>query len=401
MAAPTLVALDIGSSTIRVAVGEPIEDGTVNVFGYSEEPSCGIRKGDVIDFENALTSVKQALHRAEEMANVSIHSVYMLVTGGHVASTVNRGISSIMGPDGEVTESDIDRVSEAARKVNIEEGRKTIHTVNQYFSIDDQGGIINPLGMEGQSLGLKVLVVHGVTNRIRNMAKIVATIPVEIDDSAYSGLCAGLSVLSPEQKESGVLLIDLGGGTTDVLLYAPRYLALAQSLGVGGEHVTNDIAIGLKIPHSQAANLKITRGSAIADHALRGQSLALPASGVFPGQTIKLSNLNMIINARMEETLTMVKHICDREGLIGQIGGGVVLTGGGAQMKDICNLTEKIFNMPVSIGRPRNVSGLEIAVDNPAHASITGLLRYGAMAELNRSKQSLAGMIKQMVLRRK
>lgn len=381
MSAPPIVALDIGTSTIRVAVGESLQDGSVRVTGYREEPSCGIRKGEVIDIDNAVKSVKAALQGAEESADVSIRSVYMLITGGHIASMVNRGIITIMGPSGEVGESDIEEVGRAARKIKLDEGRAAIHTVNQHFNIDDQGGIMNPLEMEGRQLGLKVLIVHGAANRMRNMAKVAESVPVSIEDSAYSALCSGLSVLSPEQKESGVLLIDLGGGTTDILLYAPGYMALAESIGVGGEHVTNDIAIGLKMPHSQAAGLKIARGSALVNHSLRGQSVSLPASVGFSGRTVKLANLNMIINARMEEIFSMVKQICDAEGLLKQIGGGVVLTGGGANMREVAALAEKAFNMPATVGHPRNVSGIDIAAGNPEHAAVTGLLRYAANTE--------------------
>lgn len=400
MAVAPIVALDVGTSNIRVLVGEAVDELGVMVIGMGEEPSCGIRKGEVIDFENALTSVKVALQKAEESADVAIRDVYLLVTGRHIESAVNRGTVPLLDTSGEVTAADIDKVADASHNLKLKEGREIIHTVNQYYSVDDQSGIVNPEGMEGSNLGLKSLIIHASSGRIRNMAKIVKSVPLEIVDSVFSGLCSGLSVLTPAQKESGVLLIDLGAGSTDILLYAPRYLALAHSLGVGGEHVTNDIAIGLKLSHSQASRLKRGRGSAVIDHSLRGKSVTLAAEGGFAGRTVKLLTLNTIINARMEETFGMIRQLCDREGLLPRIGGGVVLTGGGAMMDGVDRLAEKIFSMPVSIGRPKNVSGIEIATENPEYAAVTGLLRYAVMSEQRSRKQNLAGVLKNIIFRR-
>jgi cell division protein FtsA len=400
MALAPIVALEVGTSRIRVVVGEAIEDGGVMVIGMGEEPSCGIRKGEVIEFYNATVSIRAALQRAEESADVAIRDAYLALGGRHIASTVNRGSIPLLDSSGEVSEGDIENVAKAAHNIKLEEGREIIHTVNQYYSVDDQSGIVDPLGMEGSNLGLRSLIIHGASNRMRNMAKAVASVPLEIVDSVFSGLCAGLAVLTPTQKESGVLLIDLGGGSTDILLYAPRYLALAQSIGVGGEHVTNDIAIGMKLPHSQAMRLKITRGSAIVDHSLRGKTVSLPAEGGFDGRTIKLMTLNTIINARMEETFRMIRSICEREGLLHQIGAGVVLTGGGAQMKDVERLAESVFNMPACIGRPRNVSGIEIASDNPEYAAVTGLLRYGMRNEQFSRRTNIGGVLKNLIFRR-
>lgn len=400
MANEPIVALDVGTSQIRAVVGERIDDGGVMVTGMGEEPSCGIRKGEVIDFENALTSVKAALQKAEESANVTIRRCYLLVTGSHVSSTVNRGTIPLLDSVGEVTVADMENVAKAAHSIKLEDGREILHTINQYYLIDDQTGIVNPEGMEGRDLALKSLIVHGASNRMRNLAKVVTSVPLDIDDSAFSGLCSALSVLTPSQKESGVLLIDLGGGTTDVVLYAPRYLALAQSIGVGGEHVTNDIAIGMKLSHSQAERLKKSRGSALIDHSVRGQSVALPAEGGFDGRSVRLMDLNTIINARMEETFRMIRHICDSEGLLHQLGAGVVLCGGGSCMRDVSNLAEEVFRMPASIGRPRNVSGIDIATEDPEYAGVTGLLRYSLMSGSQRGKSGLGGMIWELIFGR-
>lgn len=397
MANDPIVALDIGTSHVRAVVGERTEDGGVMVTGMGEEPSCGIRKGEVIDFDNALTSIKAALEKAEESANVTIRNCYLLVAGSHISSTVNRGTIPLLDSGGEVTRADMANVARAAHNIKLQDGREILHTINQYYVIDDQTGIVNPEGMEGRDLALKSLIVHGASNRMRNLAKVVSSVPLDIDDSAFSGLCSGLSVLTPAQKEGGVLLIDLGGGTTDFLLYAPGYLALAQSIGVGGEHVTNDIAIGMKLSHSQAERLKKSRASSLIDHSLRGQSVALPAEGGFDGRSVKLMNLNAIVNARMEETFRMIRRICDGEGLLHQLGAGVVLTGGGSYMRDIEGLAEDVFRMPAAIGRPRNVSGIEIATENPEYAGVTGLLRYAFMAESQQGKPGLGGIIKNLI----
>lgn len=397
MAVAPIVALDIGTSKIRVLVGEPREDMGMDILGMGEEPSCGVRKSEIVDFDNASISIKSALHQAEENADVSIRSVYLLLTGGHVQSIVNHGTVPIMDQNREISRGNMDDAAKAAHRANLEDDREVVHTINQYYSVDDQEGVVNPEGMEGHHLGLKVIIVHGAANRIRNNIKLVSSVPLDVGDVAFSGLCSGLSVLTPDQKETGVLLIDLGGGSTDILLYAPRYLALAKSLGIGGEHVTNDIAIGLKLPTHQAESLKRSHGSALADHALRGKSISLPPEGGFAGSAVKLLNLQTIINARMEETLNMIKHLCDDTGVLQQIGGGVVLTGGGAKMDGIDKLAEKIFNMPVSIGRPRNVSGLDVAVADPECAAATGMLRYGMMAESRERPSPFSGIFKRIL----
>lgn len=392
-----IVALDMGTSNIRALVGEAHENGGPMIIGMGEEPSCGIRKGEIIDFDNALASLKAALHKAEEQADVSIRSAYLLLTGGHITSFTNRGTIPIMSNTREISRSHIDEVGEVARRTNLKEDREVIHTVNQRYSVDDQDNVVNPAGMEGAHLGLQVTIIHGAANRIRNNIKVISSVPLSVEDVAFSGLCSSLAVLTPQQKESGVLLIDMGGGTTDILLYAPRYLAFAHTLGVGGEHVTNDVAIGLKLPASQAERLKIDRGSAIADHSVRGKSVSLPAEGGFSGRTVKLMDLNTIINARMEETFNAVKHLCDRDDLLHQLGGGVVLTGGVAEMKDIDKLAEGIFNMPVSIGRPRNISGLDELAETPQYAAITGMLRYGLMSEKRKNTSGFAGFMKRIL----
>lgn len=397
MALAPIVALDIGTSQIRVLVGEPREDQGIDVLGMGVEPSCGVRKSEIVDFDNALISVKSALQQAEESSDVSIRSIYLLLTGGHIESVVNHGTVPIMDASREIDAHHMNDVARAARRANLGEKREIVHTVNQYYSVDDQEGVVSPEGMEGQYLGLNVIIIHGAANRIRNRVKVASTVPLDVDDVAYSGLCSGLSVLTPDQKESGVLLVDLGGGSTDIILYAPRYLAFAQTLGVGGEHVTNDIAIGLKLPTRQAERLKREHGSAIADHSLRGKSVSLPADGGFAGKTVKLLNLNTIINARMEETFRMIRRICEDEGALQQIGSGVVLTGGGAMLDGAERLAEKVFNMPVTVAQPHNVSGLDTVAMTPEYAAATGMLRYGMMAERQGSPGGISNIFKRLL----
>jgi len=389
-----IVSLEIGTTRVRALVGEACEDGSVLVTGVGEGSSRGVRKGEIIDFDNALACVREALNMAEEQSDVSIRSVYLLVSGDHILSTVNRGTVPVLDSDREITAQHVEAAARAARVANLSEDREVIHTINQQFYVDDQEGVLNPEGMEGSQLALSVLVVHGNANRLRNTIKVVQNVPLNVEDVAFSGLCSALSVLTPEQKESGTLVIDMGGGTTDVFMYAPRYPAFAMGVGVGGDHVTNDIAIGLRLPTRQAEWLKREHGSALIDHSRRAVSVAIPPEGGIPGRTLKLADLHTIVNARAEETFALIYEQLERRSLLHQVGAGVVLTGGGSSLRGVTALAEKVFNMPAVIGMPRGISGLNLACENSAFSAGTGMLRFGLMNERKRQPMGLKSIFK-------
>jgi len=374
---PPIVALEIGTSKVIAVVGELHEGGNVMITSMGKHASAGVRKGEIVDLENAGACVRTVLAEAEEMGKVSIRQVHLAISGGHIQSLVNRGTVPVQGKDGEITQEDIDQVMDVARAVNLPPERDVMHTICQHFCIDDQEMVIQPEGMEGAKLSLDMLVLHGVRNRLRNTVRVVRSVPVEVQDVAFSGLCSALAVLTPEQKAGGAVVIDLGGGTTDYVAYANNVLAAAGALGIGGDHVTNDIALAFSIPISQAESLKSESGNAIIDSSSTGQRITLPPEVGFPGRSVSLRALHTVMNTRVDEILRMIRKRLMTEDILHHVGAGIVLTGGGAHMKGIVTLTEKIFGLPCSIGKPRGISGLVTATDGPEYATCIGMVQYG------------------------
>ena len=375
-----VVALEIGTTKTIALVGEMREDGQIMVTGMGERPSTGVRKGEITDLANAGICVRSVLERAEESSKVTIRQVLLSVSGGHIQGLINRGTVHVLDKDGEVTRDDVEQVMEVARAVSLPTDREVLHTVCQHFCIDNQERIIKPEGMEGSRLSLDMIVVHGVRRRLNTTVRVVRSIPVDVQDVVFSGLCSALSVLSVAQKKNGVVVVDLGGGTTDYLAYADNVVAAAGVLGIGGDHVTNDITIGFNIPMSRAEILKQESGSAIIVSRSRGKRVVLPPEVGFSGRTIDLRALHMVINARVDETLSMIKRRLEEQGILHHVGSGIVLTGGGAHLTGICELGEKIFGLPCTIGTPRNITGLAIATGGPEYATCSGLVQYGFRA---------------------
>ena len=395
---PPIVALEIGTTVVRAVIGESRDDGHLMITGLGECPSRGVRKGEIVDFDNALACVREALQLAEENGRVIINLVLLVVSGGHIMSLVNRGSVPIMNSRKEITESDIDHVMTTARAVNLPTDRQVLHTICQYFHVDDQEGVIDPEGMEGSKLSADMLIIHGLLMRLRNVVKVVRTVKVDVEDVAFGGLCAALAVLTPEDKESGSVVIDLGGGTTDYVVYAHNAIAAAGSFGVGGDHVTNDIARGLRIPIADAERLKEDSGSAMVEMAARSQKVGLPAESGLPDRAVKLSDLHTITHLRMDETLNLVKSELMEKSLLRSLGAGVVLAGGGAHMKNIVRLAEKVFGLPCRVGKPRGVAGLAVVTEGPEYAAIVGMARYGikSMEQKERAGGRLKGFMRKL-----
>ena len=376
MAIDPIVALEIGTTKVLAIVGEVREDGHAMITGIGETQSAGVRKGEIFDFDNALSCVRLALQAAEENAQVEIRSVHLGISGGHIQSLVNRGTIPVNDPEGEITGKDVSQVMDVARAVNLPADREIMHSICQHFYIDDQEEVVRPEGMEGARLALDMLLLHGVRNRLHNPVRVVRSVPMDVTDIVFSGLCSAMAVLTPEQKESGVLLIDLGGGTTDYVAYAASRLAAAGALGVGGDHVTNDVSLAFGLSTRQAEKLKRESGSATIELPSRLKQIGVAPDGGFEGRTVTLGSLHTVINARMEETLQMVRTRIKPEDLR-QMGAGVVVTGGGAHMRGIRELAEKVFRLPCAMGRMHGVSGLASATEGPEYATAVGLVRYG------------------------
>ena len=371
-----IVAVEIGSTRVRALVGEIREDGNLLITGIGDQPSRGVRKAEIIHFDHALSSVKAALDEAESQSRVDLNEIYICLSGADLRAMINRGSIPITRPGQEISEDDLEHVVDTAKAVSIDGEREILHTIQQHFYVNDQDGVVNPAGMLGSRLAVDVLILHGIRNRLQTTVKVARSAKVEIADVAFSGLCSALAVLTPEQKESGVMVIDLGGGTTDYFVYADKAVALAGSFAVGGDHITNDLALGLNIPNLQAEQLKVRHGSAMVDLSLRKQAVSLPPEGGFAGRMVNHVDLQHIVHARADELFNMIREKLDEHDLAHVLGAGVVLTGGGAHLKKICELGRKKFGVRCFVGKPRNLAGLATTSEGPEFASVVGMLRY-------------------------
>ena len=383
MAIDVTAVLEIGTSTVRVMVGELRGDGVVSVIGIGEAESRGIRKGEITNRDDAISCVRAALKAGEDDRRKSIHSIVLITSGGQAGAKTNTGILKLVDPDenqlSDILAEDVDEVSEIARKVALPENRIKLHTLQQYFQVDDVLNVTSPFGMTGEELRLDMLTIHGKRSTVENFRKIVDDVPVECTDAAFSGLCSALAVVNDEQKKSGVLIVDIGGGTTDFVLYHDGFVQAAGSFSIGGDHVTNDIAVGLQVPTRQAEYLKTKEGSALTNLMERDHNISIPASSQgFSGKMVRAVTLNTIINARMEEIFTMVKDEIDRQCPNVPLSAGVLLTGGAAFLNGTRDLGQKVFNVPCSHGKPFDVQGLPTAKDGPLYAAHIGGIRYAA-----------------------
>ncbi len=388
MAVEPLVSLEIGTHTVRVLVGEFRQDGHLLITGIGEVPSRGVRKGEIVNFDAAASCLKDALDSAEEQSRTAIRSVYLAVGGPHIRSQVNRGQIPVIPAGSEISREHVHDALESARAVSIPEDRVIVHTIRQRFVVDEHSEVLDPTGMSGSRLDAYVLAIHGLKNRISDLAHVVAALDVDVADAAFSGLCAALAVMSPEQKENGSLLLDLGGGTTDYLVYADRAIVAAGSLGIGGDHVSNDIAVGLgSIALSTAEEVKVRYGRALVS---AGFEETVPL-GTRPGQETPAyrRDLEVIINARLSELFEIVREILAEQGLLPRLGAGVILTGGGARMDGIVDLCRQVIGLPCTVGLPRDVSGLAVAGEAPEYATAVGLLKYAYRARGERLRPPL------------
>jgi cell division protein FtsA len=393
MALDATAVLEIGTSTVRVMVGEVRDDGIVSVLGLGEAESRGIRKGEIINRDHAISCVRSALKSAEESLRKSIHSVHLVTSGGGSVSKTSTGILKLVDPEdnqlSEITDDDIREIIEVARKVALQESRVKLHTLQQYFQIDDLVDVTSPIGMTGEELRLDMLTIHGKRSTVDNFKKIVDDAPIECSDAAFSGLCAGLAVMHEEQKKAGVLVIDVGGGTTDFVLYYDGFIQTAGSFSVGGEHITNDIAIGLKIPSGQAEYVKVKEGSALTNLMERDHNISIPAQQGFPGKMVRAVTLNTIISARMEEIFLLIKEHIEHRCPNIPLSAGVLLTGGGSFLNGARDLGQKVFNAPCSHGKPFDVHGLPSTKEAPLYAAHVGCIRYAASFRKVEKKSSM------------
>jgi cell division protein FtsA len=383
-----IVGLEIGTSKVCAVVGDVNAEGALNIVGLGQSRSRGVRKGEISDPSACEEDVRHAIVEAEQMADVEIRSVYLGVTGGHLRGFNNRGVHPIVSADREISEVDVQDVIKNAKTINLPAQNHVIHAIRQHFLIDGQDGITNPVGMLGSRVEVDVHVVHGSLNRLQNAIRTVKGLQLEVDDIVYNGLASSLALLSNEQKELGSLVIDIGGGTTDYVVYSNGIIKHTGVLAVGGDHVSNDLAYGLKVPLSRAEQLKIEHGSALVDDEDKGQTITIANELGMPLKVISRENLRRIMSSRLEEIFHLIAQDLEHVEALNYLRAPVFLCGGGARIPQISALAEQVLEMPVSLGKTNSISGLKSALDQPEFATAIGLVKFGSFQQRKRAARS-------------
>ena len=370
-----IVGLDIGTTKICCVVGE-ISQGEVNIIGIGTHPSIGLRKGVVVNIESTVDSIKKAVEEAELMSGCEISSVYTGIAGGHITGFNSRGIVAIKGP--EITETDVERVIDAARAVAIPMDREVIHVLPQEYIVDEQAGIQNPVGMAGVRLEAKIHIVTGAVTSAHNIVKCCNRSGLDVCDIVLESLASGEAVLTGEEKELGTALLDLGGGTTDLAIFSDKNIRHTFVLALGGNNLTNDIAIGLRAPHADAEKIKTRYGTCLSKSVSADDMIEVPGMGGRDARKLPRQILGEILEPRMEEIFTLAKREVYRAGLENSIPSGLVLTGGTSLLEGTTEVAEAVFNLQTRLGKPQAITGLVDVVNNPMYATGVGLVLYGA-----------------------
>lgn len=369
-----LVGLDIGTSKIAALVGELKDDDQIEIIGFGTHPSRGLKKGVVVDIESTVQSIQRAVEEAELMAGCEIHSVHAGIAGSHVRSLNSHGITAIK--EVEVSQADVDRVIDAARAVAIPADQKILHILPQEFIIDEQEGIREPIGMCGVRLEARVHMVTGAVSAAQNIIKCIRRCGLEVDDLVLAQLSSSYSVLGEDEKELGVCVVDIGGGTTDLAVFTDGAIRHTAVIPIAGDQVTNDIAVALRTPTQHAEQIKVQHACALTQLAANGDTIEVPSIGDRPPRRLSRQTLAEVVEPRYEELLTLLHNELRRSGFEDLVAGGVVLTGGSAKMQGLIELAEEVFHMPVRLGVPSHVIGMEDVVSNPIHSTGVGLLMY-------------------------
>ena len=381
-----MVGLEIGTSKVCVVVGESRTDGTTKILGVGQAPSRGVRKGEIVDFETAMKCVHEALVDAEEKSDVMIRSVYVAVAGSHIQGFNNRGCIILPDERDEIEEEDVEDVKVNAREVSIPAQNAFLHSIIQHYHVDGQDGVLNPVGMLGHKLEADFHIIHGVRTRIQNTIRCVKELPLDVEDVVFGALASAQVVLTPHQKGLGALVIDIGGGTTDYILYVDGAVKQSGVLGVGGDHITNDISMGLRIPMARAEKLKIEEGSCVLGNCLPGETIFLKDDSGFAGKEIERETLNTIIHLRLRETFELLKRQLEEESFINYIGAGIFITGGCSLLSGIDHLAQEVFEMPAHATHAQTMSGLTSAVENPQFSTAIGLIKYAQAVQADRPR---------------
>ena len=372
-----IVGIDVGTTKVCVLIGELDRNGKLNILGAGLCPSRGLRRGVVINMSETIESISSALHRAERISGHEIASAYVGVAGSHIESLNSKGFVAIPPSVGEIVPGDINRAIEAARAIEVPSSREVIHVIPRGYIVDGQDGVKNPIGMSGYRLEVECHIVTGAVASIQNLIKCVQKSQVEIDDLVLEPLASSESVLTPTEKDLGVILLDIGGGTTDVAIFVEGAIWHTVVLPLGGNLITNDIAYGLRIPFSAAEELKVTHGHADPSQIPAGQMIDLEPFVPEYKEVVNQRALAEIIEARVEELFEKVQEEIQQSGYDGLLPSGIVLTGGTAELPGIVEKARSIFNLSVRIGTPQGVYGVIDTINKPAFATGAGLLLWG------------------------
>ncbi len=369
-----IVGLDIGTTKICAVVSELNEKGA-EIIGVGTYPSIGLRKGVVVNIDNTVDSIQRSMEEAELMAGCEIGSVFIGIAGSHIKGFNSHGVIAVKGQ--EVSQEDVDRVIDAARAVAIPLDREVIHILPQEYIVDEQGGILDPVGITGVRLEAKVHIVTGAVTAAQNLIKCANRAGLDVVDIVFQPLASAEAVLTQEEKDLGVALVDFGGGTTDLALFTESAIKHTAVLGLGGNNLTNDIAVGLRTPSKEAEQIKIGQGSCLNSLVDKDQMIEVPSVGGRKPRLLSRHILSEILEPRVEEIFTLVDQEIERTGLKELLASGVVITGGSALLPGIAEIADQVFQLPTRIGFPQRISGLVDVVNGPMFATAVGLVLYG------------------------
>jgi cell division protein FtsA len=381
-----IVALDLGTSKVVALVGEINDAGRLEIIGLGSYPSRGMKKGVVVNIESTIQSIQRAVEEAELMAGIQIRTVYVGIAGSHVRSLNSNGIVAIK--DKEVTIGDVERVMDAARAVAVPADQRILHVLPQEYIIDQQEGIREPIGMSGVRMEARVHLVTAAHSAAQNLVKCVERCGLHVEDIILEQVASSYAVLEEDEKELGVCLVDIGGGTSDIAVFMNGSIHHTAVIPIAGDQVTNDIAMAVRTPTQYAEEIKIKYGRALRQLVDEDELIEVPGVGEREPRSLSVQTLSSVIEPRYEELFSLVLQELRRSGYEERIGAGIVLTGGSSKMRGVRELAEEVFHMPVRIGMPRNVGGLRGEVENPIHSTGVGLLLYGMAQQVYGTKRN-------------
>jgi cell division protein FtsA len=370
-----IVGLDIGTSKCVAIVGSHADDGSLEVIGLGSAPSKGMKKGVVVNIEATMSSIKRAVEEAELMAGCRIQSVYVGISGSHIKSFNSQGIVGVRTK--EVTQADVDRVVDAARAMAIPADQKVIHVVPQEFAVDGQEGIHEPVGMSGVRLEAKVHMVTGSVTAAQNIQKCIEGCGLTVDKLILQPLASSYAVLQPDERDLGICMVDIGGGTSDIAAFKGGAIRHTAVIPIAGDQVTNDIAVAFRTPPQSAEEIKLKYGCASPQLIRHDEDIEVPSVGERPPRRLSRLTLAEVIKPRYEELFRFIRKELQRADFYDAVAGGIVLTGGSAKLEGVAELAEEVFELPVRVGLPQNVSGLTDVARNPIYSTAVGLLLYG------------------------